>query len=263
VTSERRSGAGWVRASLAIASSGILKSTRTPATIIQSLFFPTFFLIIYSGLFSALVRLDGFPTDRVENWYVPFMMLQGAAFAGVAAGFVVGAHIESGYFDRQLLYPVRRGALLVGTMLIALARGLFVSLVVLLVGIALGARSTGGVLGILLLFLGCAGICITSSGFSLGLIYRAKSLQVAPLFPIGIFITLFVSTAQVPISISTGWLQRAARVNPITNVLRLGRQAFLDGGVSWANTWGGLVALAAMCAVLSWFAWTGLRKYVP
>jgi ABC-2 type transport system permease protein len=237
-------GAGWVRASLAIASNGILKTVRTPSIIVQSLFFPTFFLIIYSGLFTALIRLDGFPTDKITNWYVPFMMLQGAAFAGVAAGFVVGSHIESGYFDRQLLYPVRRGALLVGTVLIALARGMLVSAFVLVVGLALGARPTGGPLGFLLLFLACAGISITSSGFSLGLIYRAKNLQVAPLFPLGIFITLFVSTAQVPISISTGWLQRAARINPITNVLRLGRQAFLDRGVNWADTWGGLLALA-------------------
>jgi hypothetical protein len=58
----------------------------------------------------------------------------------------------------------------------------------------------------------------------------------------------------------SSWLQPAARFNPVTNVLRLARQGFVDTGIRWQDTWGGLVALASVGAALSWFAIRGLRK---
>ena len=258
----RGASAGVMRASLTIATGGLVRTARTPSLLVQSLFFPTFFLVVYSGLYAAVVRLEGFPTDSVENWYVPFMMLQGGAFAGVNAGFGAGIAIQSGYFERQLLYPVPRISLMLGTILNTLARGLFVATFVLGVGLVLGARPTGGLVGFVLLYLAVSGVCVGAAGWALGLMYRAKDQRIAPLFPIGIFVTLFVSTAQVPIDIAQGWLQRVARINPITNVLRLARQSFLDSGVSWADTWGGLLAVAGMVVVLGWFGWSGLRKYV-
>ena len=57
----------------------------------------------------------------------------------------------------------------------------------------------------------------------------------------------------------TGWLHAIARVNPLTNVLRLGRQGFL-GTVTWENTWGGLVALVVLSALTLWFAMRGLAR---
>ena len=65
---------------LAITGRGVVKTKRIPAIIIQSVFFPVFFLVIYVGLYAGVLALGGFGTDRVENWYVPFMMLQGAGF---------------------------------------------------------------------------------------------------------------------------------------------------------------------------------------
>ena len=39
----------------------------------------------------------------------------------------------------------------------------------------------------------------------------------------------------------TGWLHTVARLNPLTNILRLARVGFL-GDIVWADCWGGLVA---------------------
>ena len=71
-------------AALAITGRGVVKTKRIPAILIQSVFFPVFFLVIYVGLYAGVLALGGFGTESVENWYLPFMMLQGAAFAGVA-----------------------------------------------------------------------------------------------------------------------------------------------------------------------------------
>ena len=54
-----------------------------------------------------------------------------------------------------------------------------------------------------------------------------------------------------------------AAVYPLTNVLRMTRQGFLEPGVTWHETWPGLVALVAMIAVLGTLAARGLRKLGP
>ena len=88
---------------------------------------------------------------------------------------------------------------------------------------------------------------------------RLKTMaKAAPLMQMGIFMAVFLSTAQVPLDVMTGWLHGVARVNPTTNVLALGRQGFL-GHVRWSQTWPGLVALAAMGVVVTTFAARGLR----
>lgn len=250
-------------ATLAIAGRGITKTARMPAIVVQSLFFPTFFLVIYIGLYAGVLTLGGFGTDSVENWYVPFMMLQGASFSGVGVGFSTAVDIDNGFFDRLLVAPVHRSSVLLGSTLFGVARAILVATVVLAIGVAFGARFTGGVLGLLWLYVSVVGMSFVASCWALGLIYRFKDQRVTPLFPIGIFLTLFMSTAQVPIEVATGWLQTVARYNPVTQVLGLARQAFLDTGVNAEDTVDGLLALGGLGAVLGWFAWRGLKNFAP
>ena len=77
----------------------------------------------------------------------------------------------------------------------------------------------------------------------------------------GVFLSVFLSTAQVPLSVMTGWLHAVARVNPMTNIL-VARQGFI-GEVSWGQTWPGLVALTGAVIVLGLFAVRGMRGLVP
>ena len=241
---------------------GWVKTQRMPAIVVQSLFFPTFFLIVYSGLYKSVTQLPGFPTDDVTNWFLPFMLFQGAAFSGIGAGFGTAVDIDNGFFDRLLLMPGNRSAITVGSVGHALLRSMLTVVVVAAVGVALGARPTDWA-GVPLLALAVVSIGIMSGLYSLALIYRIKDQRAAPLFPIGIFVLLFVSSAQVPLSVTTGWLNAVGRINPDTNLLRLGRQAFLDTGVTWEDTWGGLVAIVVCTALLGWWAERGLRNYNP
>lgn len=245
-----------------VAVRGILRMRRMPSLVVQSMFFPTFFLIVYTGLYAAITRLPGFPTDDITNWYVPFMMLQGAAFGGLGAGFATGLDIENGFFDRLLLTPAPRAALMLGTTLYSLIRSLVVAVAVAAVGVVLGASPTDW-LGLPLLLLAVVGVSLMGSFYALALMYRVKDQRAAQVLPIGMFLALFASNAQVPLSIATGWVHWVGRINPLSNVLRLARQAFLESGVSWADTWGGLVALGACTAVLAIWAARGLQKFTP
>ena len=72
-----------------------------------------------------------------------------------------------------------------------------------------------------------------------------------------LFMGLFLTSAQAPLSAMTGWLHTVARLNPLTNVLRLARVGFL-GDITWADCWGGLVAIVTFGGLAMLFARRGL-----
>jgi ABC-type multidrug transport system permease subunit len=245
-----------------LAGRSLVLIPRVPATFIPSIIFPIFSVVAFSGAFSALVNLPGFPVPKIIDWMLPMSIVQGAAFAGMTVGLGIARDLEAGFFDRLLLAPVRPVALIVGPMAAALVRAIIPFVLVLIAGMLAGARLPGGLPGALTLLLAAEGIALIGAAWSIGLALRAKSMQVAPLIQMGIFLSVFLSTAQVPLPVMTGWLHAVARVNPMTNVLALARQGFI-ADVSWAQTWPGLVALAASFAVLGAFALRGLRSAVP
>lgn len=235
---------------------------RMPSTFIPSLVMPIFFTVAFTGPFAALVNIPGFPADDLIDWVVAFTALQGCAFAGITTGLGVARDLESGFYDRILLSPAPRRALLAGSLLAAMLRSLIALLLMLIVGFIAGAHFREGIVGIGVMAIGGLGLALVASAWSVGLALRFKTMQAAPLMQMGVFITIFLSTAQMPVELLTGWLQDVARYNPLTKVLALTRQGFL-GDVTWAVTSEGLLALAGMFAVLGLFAYRGMRKVIP
>jgi ABC-2 type transport system permease protein len=233
-----------------------------PSAFIPSLVMPIFLTLSFSGAFSAITNLPGFPTDDSLNWFVPLAALQGAAFGGLGVAFAAIRDLENGFHDRLLMSPTVRIALLAGPLLAGMVRALLPVILVCVVGTLGGMRLPGGWLGFLTLGVAAVGIGLAAGGWGMGLAYRFKSMSAAALMQVGVFFTIFLSTAQVPLSVMSGWLHSVARVNPMTNVLRMARQGFL-GEVTWADTWPGLVSLVAFGLLAFWFAARGLRKLVP
>ena len=246
-----------------LAHRSLLVVYRVPSTFIPSIVFPVFTVVAFSGAFNAMVQIPGFPVPKMIDWILPMSVVQGCAFAGIGVGLGVARDIEGGFFDRLLLAPASRLTLVLGPMAAALARAFVPLVVVLPAGLLAGARLPGGALGAAMLgisSLGCAGV---AAGWALGLALRLQSTAKAgPLMQIGIFVAVFLSTAQVPLSVMTGWLRGVARVNPMTAVLAMGRQGFI-GGVNWHDTWPGTLAIALGIVLFTLFAVRGLRHLEP
>lgn len=245
-----------------LAGRSLMLITRVPATFIPSLIFPIFTVVVFSGAFGAVSQLPGFPTETMVDWMLPMAVVQGASFSGVTVGFGVARDFEQGFFDRLRLAPVRPLALVAGPMLAALGRAFIPFVLVLSAGLLVGAHLPGGVPGVLALLLAAEGVALIAAGWALGLALRFKTMKIGALMQVGVFVTVFLSTANVPIQFLTGWLHTVARFNPMTNVLALSRQGFIDQ-VTWAETWPGLVALAGGIVVLTTFAVRGLRSVDP
>jgi ABC-2 type transport system permease protein len=262
VAATGRRSTSWVPVALALAHRSLIGILRIPAAFIPLVAMPVFFVIAFSGSFSSLVNLPGFPTDNILNWMVPFAILQGCAFAGFGTGFSTVRDIEDGFYDRLLLAPGSRAGLFVGPVLASLVRATFTVVVVLTFGVALGADLLGGVAGVLILWVAGLGVAVLSTGWALGLVYRVPNTRAGPILQIGIFFAMFLSTGNVPLEAQTGWVQQVAEVNPITDILELGRQGFL-GDVAWATTWPGLAAIAVSGTLLWIWAVTGIKRLTP
>lgn len=250
------------RVALELARRNLVAITRQPSAFIPVLVMPVFFTIAFSGQFEGVTLIPGFPTDNVLSWYVPMAVMMGSAFAGVGNAQSVATEIEEGFIDRLLLAPSPRATLIVGALYAGVVRSTFVFGLVMVVGVLGGMQLPGGAAGLALVWATGLGVATASTLWGLGLVYRIQSQNAGPLMQVGMFVTLFFSTAQVPLNVMTGWLHAVARVNPMTNVIRMARSGFL-GTPSWDAIWPGLLALALFFAVLGAFAGSGLRRLVP
>jgi ABC-2 type transport system permease protein len=245
-----------------LAKRSLMLIPRMPSTFFPSLMMPVFLTISFAGAFSGIVDLPGFPADTALSWFIPMTTIQGAAFAGVTTGMGMARDFESGFYDRLLTSPAPRISLVGGPLIASAFRATFPFILLMIITLASGTDVPGGLLGILVLLMAACGVGLIAGAWSVGIALRSKTMQAVPLIQSGMFLGFFLSTAQMPIHLLTGWLHQVARVNPMTNILALGRQGYL-GDVTWSTTWPGLVALGGMAAFFILFAHRGMQRVTP
>ena len=174
-------GGALLRSARGLALRGLRSIRRLPSAFFPALAMPIFQTIAFSGTFFAITKIPGFPTDRSVNWYLPLATCMGSGFSGIGLGFSTVRDIESGFFDRLRMAPAPRLALIIGPLITAWIRVLIVITSVLIVGFLFGARLTGGVVGLITLYLAGLGIATAAAGWALGLAYRFGDMRAAAL----------------------------------------------------------------------------------
>ena len=97
-----------------LARRSLVNIARTPSAVVPTIAMPLFFIVAFSGAFGALTDIPGFPTDNAINWFMPWAIMQGAAFAGMGVCFGIGRDLENGFYDRLLMAPTHRLSLVIG-----------------------------------------------------------------------------------------------------------------------------------------------------
>ena len=231
---------------------------RVPGAAIPGVLAPTIFFLGLNGVFGALTQLSGFETDSYESFIVPISMLQGAGFTGAAAGVNLARDYEQGWMDRLLVSPAPRWVLLAGHVLAASARAFVPATFVLGIGFAIGARWPG-LDGLAICYAMVAATAAVAACWGCMLALRFKSQSAAPLMQAGMMAMVLLTPAYAPLALLQPWLEEVATVNPLTDVVEAARQGFV-GTVAWSQTWPGLVALAALLAVLGALALREMRR---
>lgn len=249
-------GMAMVRALVRRSTNEIL---RVPGAAIPGVLAPTIFFLGLNAAFGALTQLRGFGADEYQSFIIPISMLQGAGFTGAATGVNLARDIEQGWFDRLLASPAPRPVLLAGMVISASLRALIPATFLLAVGFAVGVNWPGldGLVLALVLVMGTGAI---AACWGVMIALRFRSQAAAPLMQSGMFVLVLTTTAYAPLALLQGWLADIARINPLTQVVEAARQGFVEGAVSWSETWPGLLALAGMLAVLAGLALRGMHR---
>jgi ABC-2 type transport system permease protein len=224
---------------------------RTPEALLPPIAISIFFLVIYQ---STLGKAAGFIPGiggSYLGFILPLSIVSGSlSGSGIAAQNLVH-DIERGYFDKLLLTPVSRAALLMAPILAgAVILGVQAAIVVV-VGLLLGLQPATGFLGLLaviglgvLLGIGFAGFTVSAA---LGSGSAAATQGASFLF----FPLTFLAPTFVPLALLSGWLEVAAKLNPITYVLEAMRSLLNTG---WDVNAIGTSILACLALAVAMYA---------
>ncbi|HYF24995.1 MAG TPA: ABC transporter permease [Baekduia sp.] len=231
---------------------------RVPGAAIPGVLAPTIFMIGLSAVFGEAAQLRGFEADSFREFIVPVGMLQGAAFTGAATGVNLARDIEQGWFDRLLVCPAPRVALLLGLIGSAALRALLPMTFLLLVAFAMGV-DWPGVDTVLLGAVLVMALAATIASYAIVVALRFRTQAAAPLMQVAGFVAVLFTTAYAPKALMADWLETVATINPVTLVLEGVRQGFV-GDVTWADTWPALVAVSGLVTVFGLLAMRGMRR---
>ena len=236
---------------------------RQPAFAVATLVQPMIWLLLFGQLFRSVVEIPGFTTASggYLEFLTPGVIVMTALFSSGWAGTVYIEDMDRGVMDRFLASPVRRGALMAGTLAYQAATTVVQTLVVLGVAFGVGARFAGGLAGVLVTLAAACLICVAVASLSNALALLLRQQQA--LIGISMFVVLplqFVSSALMDTRVAPAWVATAARYNPVDWAVVASREA-LSGAPDWSVVAGRLGLLAALALVMAWLATRAFRTY--
>jgi ABC-2 type transport system permease protein len=248
---------GFLRDLWTVAKRAIRAIPREPEAFLPALFIPAFFFIVNVGALQDLTEAIPGATDfSYKNFQLPTAII--FAVTGISRATALVTDIQTGYFDRLLLSPVRRLPLLLGLMVSDFMLVMALCIPVLILGVIVGVSFGTGVLGLLLFILIGAlwGLAFTGFPYAIAL-KTANPGAVASSFLL-FFPFAFLTSSTVPLENLTPWMRGIARFNPITYVLE-GMRSLLSAGWQWGEIGKALLAIAILGTISQTMAMLALR----
>ena len=243
-------------ASLAFGWRAMLKIKHVPMQLFDVTAFPIMFVLLYTYLFGG--ALAGSPREYLQE-LLPGILVMTVSWITMYTGQALNTDIAKGVFDRFRSLPIWRPAVLVGMLLADTVRYTLAAVVILTLGIILGFRPDGGLVGVVL-----AVALVLVFAFSLSWVWTTLGLRLpnpeavmqismTVLFPLTFASNVFVDPSTMP-----GWVQAFVNVNPVSDLASAARGLMHGtGGVADEVVWV-LLWCAALVAV---FAPLTMRQY--
>ncbi len=235
---------------------------REPEFFIPAIIVPVFFFVVNIGALQDVAEQGaaaaGTPLD-FKAFQLPVAII--FAVTGVSRASSLVIDIQGGYFDRLLLTPVRRPALLLGLMAADLMAVLMLAVPVTALGLALGVRFETGVLGMIVFLFYGAAWGLAFAGFPYAIALKTGNPAAVNSSFILFFPFAFLTSSFLPKESLTGWLSAIATYNPVTYVLE-GLRSLISEGWVWADLARGLGAIGAVTIVSFGLASAAMRGRV-
>ena len=224
---------------------------------IPALIVPVFFFAVNIGALQDLVEQS--QGVDFKAFQLPVAIL--FAVTGISRAAILVMDIQSGYFDRLAMTPVRRLALLLGLMFADLAMVIVLTVPVLVMGFIVGVRFESGVLGVLL-FVFIAGLWgLAYAGFPYAIALKTGNPAAVNTSFVIFFPFIFLTPVFIPLEAMTDWMRAIATYNPVTYLLDALR-SLVTAGWEWDVIGYGVLSVAAVGAVSLGLALLALRGRV-
>jgi ABC-2 type transport system permease protein len=231
---------------------------RSMDTIITVTIMPIAFMLLFVYVFGGAIQTG---TDNYVNYLLPGILLI-AITSGIAyTAYRLFMDMQRGIFERFHSMPIARSAALWGHVLTSLVSNAISVVVIILVALIMGFRSSAGVLswlavaGILALFT----LALTWVAAIAGL--SAKSVDGAGTFSYPIIFLPFISSAFVPTESMPSGVRAFAENQPVTSIVDAIR-ALLSSQPVGNDIWVALAWCVGIMLVAYIFAMRAYKKRV-
>ncbi|HEX2578495.1 MAG TPA: ABC transporter permease [Aquihabitans sp.] len=255
---------GWaIGDTLALGKRNLVHYTRVPQLLVFTFVQPIMFVLPFRYVFGGTIQV---PNVAYVDYLMPGIFGQIVVFGATATAIGLAEDMGSGIIERFRSLPMVRTAVLAGRTGADLLRNAGVVVVMLIVGLAVGFRPDGGVLGVL-----AGSVLVLAFAFALSWIMAWVGLKVANAeaaqavsFPL-LFPLTFASAAFVPVNSMPGWLQVFAAHQPVTVVVNAARGLMLGPDTAADLERFGVFNASTTSYVLQSIAWIALilAVFVP
>ncbi|MFI5276794.1 MAG: ABC transporter permease [Ktedonobacterales bacterium] len=228
--------------------------TRSMDTIITTAIMPIAFMLLFVYVFGGAIRTG---SANYVDYLLPGILLIAIASGISYTAFRLFNDMQSGIFDRYNSMPIARSSVLWGHVLTSLVSNAISVIVIVLVALLMGFRSSAGALAWLAVagILALVTLALTWIAVIAGL--AAKSTDGAVAFSYPLIFLPFVSSAFVPTSSMPGPVRAFAENQPVTAIVNTIRALFEQqpvGGDIWiALAWCvGILLIAYALAMVAY-----------
>ena len=229
---------------------------REPEFFIPAIIVPVFFFVVNIGALQDLAESSSGGTLDFKAFQLPVAII--FAVTGVSRASSLVIDIQGGYFDRLLLTPIRRPALLLGLMAADLMAVLMLAIPVTALGFILGVRFETGIIGVVVFLFYGALWGLAFAGFPYAIALKTGNPAAVNSSFILFFPFAFLTTSFLPKEALTGWLSTIATYNPVTYVLE-GLRSLITEGWEWESLGKGLLAILCVTVVSFGLASAAMR----
>ena len=233
----------------------ILRSTDT---IITVTIMPIAFMLLFVYVFGGAIQTG---TDNYVNYLLPGILLIAIASGISYTAYRLFMDMQRGIFDRFHSMPIARSTILWGHVLTSLVSNAISVVVIILVALIMGFRSSAGILswlavvGILALFT----LALTWIAAIAGLM--AKSVDGAGAFSYPLILLPFISSAFVPTESMPTVVRAFAENQPVSSIVEAIRE-LLSGQPVGNDIWIALAWCLGLLIVAYVFAMLAYRHKV-
>jgi ABC-2 type transport system permease protein len=236
----------------------MLELIRQPVWIFAGLASPLLYLALFAPLLGALAGGPGFAGSSVLDVFVPGVVILMAFGAGMGAGWITVAELDSGVLERLTVTPASRFALLLGTVLRDMAWLVIPALLVIVVAVPFGFHPNPAGTAVLLALASLLTAMTSAGSSALGIKLRQIGSLAAVVTGLQLPLML-LSGILLPLSLAPTWLQVLAHFDPMYYAVEASRT--LAGGSIVSGTVGvAFLVLGGLTVLSLWWATGVYRK---